>query len=315
MRGRDSLRSSRASGLGITPAYAGKSPLPLCRHGSPWDHPRVCGEERQCYLVGVATPGSPPRMRGRERGSARKGAPSRITPAYAGKRTGRYTPFQAWEDHPRVCGEEQSAPIKAIANLGSPPRMRGREARNPPGTPGTRITPAYAGKRPTSASPRLSPEDHPRVCGEESLNRFQGLVKFGSPPRMRGRVTKYVCKPQGVGITPAYAGKSYIEKAKELPPRDHPRVCGEEAYSKVIAGSLWGSPPRMRGRARGIDARKRPDWITPAYAGKRPMFSGPLQATGDHPRVCGEEERVNRCACWTEGSPPRMRGRGRLRQL
>ena len=149
MRGRGGLRVRQWLPAGITPAYAGKSPLPLCRHGSPWDHPRVCGEERQCYLVGVATPGSPPRMRGRERGSARKGAPSRITPAYAGKRTGRYTPFQAWEDHPRVCGEEQSAPIKAIANLGSPPRMRGREARNPPGTPGTRITPAYAGKRPT----------------------------------------------------------------------------------------------------------------------------------------------------------------------
>ena len=25
--------------------------------------------------------------------------------------------------------------------------------------------------------------------------------------------------------------------------------------------------------------------------------------------MCGEKERVNRCACWTEGSPPRVRGK------
>ena len=33
---------------------------------------------------------------------------------------------------------------------------------------------------------------------------------------MRGKVTKYVCKPQGVGITPAYAGKSDPLNADEL---------------------------------------------------------------------------------------------------
>ena len=167
--------------------------------------------------------------------------------------------------------------------------MRGKDDRPCAYDHTDRITPAYAGKS----------------------GWFQRRLQHGggSPPRMRGKDLVKFCLCPRFGITPAYAGKSPRTPLAASHARDHPRVCGEEAYSKVIAGSLWGSPPRMRGRARGIDARKRPDWITPAYAGKRPMFSGPLQATGDHPRVCGEEERVNRCACWTEGSPPRMRGR------
>ena len=45
------------------------------------------------------------------------------------------------------------------------------------------------------------------MCGEKRQGNMNKEVKVGSPPRMRGKVTKYVCKPQGVGITPAYAGK------------------------------------------------------------------------------------------------------------
>ena len=50
------------------------------------------------------------------------------------------------------------------------------------------------------------------------------------------------------GITPAYAGKSRCAYKRARSARDHPRVCGEKAYSLVINGSEWGSPPRMRGK-------------------------------------------------------------------
>ena len=250
MRGRGGLRVRQWLPAGITPAYAGKSPLPLCRHGSPWDHPRVCGEERQCYLVGVATPGSPPRMRGRERGSARKGAPSRITPAYAGKRTGRYTPFQAWEDHPRVCGEERLPPPPLGKVLGSPPRMRGRGAGEPLRLLDGGITPAYAGK---SWRGQLCPwafQDHPRVCGEEVRCAAGCGPLRGSPPRMRGRVDAATLTLKARGITPAYAGKSYAQRNFAHNSWDHPRVCGEESLACCFLVLALGSPPRMRGRVR-----------------------------------------------------------------
>ncbi len=70
------------------------------------------------------------------------------------------------------------------------------------------ITPAYAGKRCRNPIIAQARGDHPRVCGEKNWSVGVSDYLKGSPPRMRGKVTKYVCKPQGVGITPAYAGKS-----------------------------------------------------------------------------------------------------------
>ena len=66
----------------------------------------------------------------------------------------------------------------------------------------------------------------------------------------------------------------------------------------------------MRGKALHIRLDDTDSEITPAYAGKSRERSFTREYTRDHPRVCGEKERVSRCACWTEGSPPRMRGKG-----
>ena len=52
-------------------------------------------------------------------------------------------------------------------------------------------------------------------------------------------------------ITPAYAGKSVAAQAVATSGKDHPRVCGEKAYS--FKSSMGYS------------------WITPAYAGKSLM--------------------------------------------
>ena len=51
-----------------------------------------------------------------------------------------------------------------------------------------------------------------------------------------------------VGITPAYAGKSYRYAAQQRAGRDHPRVCGEKKNRLERGGEKAGSPPRMRGK-------------------------------------------------------------------
>ena len=62
--------------------------------------------------------------------------------------------------------------------------------------------------------------------------------KLGSPPRMRGKGC-YMQELSGeTGITPAYAGKSKKRHLGGWKKGDHPRVCGEKAYSRVISGSL-----------------------------------------------------------------------------
>ena len=75
------------SNRGITPAYAGKSYSEVQEVWAAWDHPRLCGEKRDCTALVVDNSG--------------------ITPAYAGKREDHARSRERAKDHPRLCGEKQ----------------------------------------------------------------------------------------------------------------------------------------------------------------------------------------------------------------
>ena len=86
---------------------------------------------------------------------------------------------------------------------------------------------------------------------------------------MRGKVCFLGCISVLTGITPAYAGKSYLIGTGLSDTKDHPRVCGEKTVLDLSRLVEQGSPPRMRGKADPPSARFRVHGITPAYAGKR----------------------------------------------
>ena len=52
------------------------------------------------------------------------------------------------------------------------------------------ITPAYAGKSAQVRQCQGSSRDHPRLCGEKTLNRKGQTRNLGSPPPMRGKAGK-----------------------------------------------------------------------------------------------------------------------------
>ena len=155
----------------VSPAYAGKSPARFSSPRRCRDHPRVCGEKFVQFPLFLL--------------------PSRITPAYAGKR----------------CPRSSRLP----AQSGSPPHVQGKGNYLVHRCGNTRITPACAGKRPAHPCswagcwdhPRMCGEklldrywigtglsdtkDHPRVCGEKTVLDLSRLVEQGSPPRMRGK--------------------------------------------------------------------------------------------------------------------------------
>jgi len=70
----------------------------------------------------------------------------------------------------------------------------------------------------------------------------------GSPPRMRERPFYTQSRRSPARITPAYAGKTELDKLQTLHSRDHPRVCGKDRQESVQAFIDLGSPPRMRER-------------------------------------------------------------------
>ena len=87
-RGKDSGTVHGCGQLRITPAWAGKSSALAFSSSASRDHPRVGGEKWQKGEIKICTKGSPPRGRGKEPSSSRKRVLARITPAWAGKRTG-----------------------------------------------------------------------------------------------------------------------------------------------------------------------------------------------------------------------------------
>ena len=171
MRGKGSARLSKRTGVGITPAYAGKRSHADLQRARTQDHPRVCGEKHFNRSTIRRVWGSPPRMRGKvDRIRIHFNSPG-ITPAYAGKRSAEQVGQRVTRDHPRVCGEKAPTKRKRRKLPGSPPRMRGkgRNVRNKSVAFG--ITPAYAGKSLVKDTSHGGVRDHPRVCGEKHGKR------------------------------------------------------------------------------------------------------------------------------------------------
>ena len=112
-----------------------------------------------------------------------------------------------------------------------------------------------------------------------------------------------------MGITPACAGKSRKGRWRLLPPKDHPRVCGEKPDVFSFSVQLVGSPPRVRGKVALLLPRAGCGGITPACAGKRPLENLTTSTARDHPRVCGEKTHDLLTVHLQEGSPPRVRGK------
>ena len=168
MRGKADSNRVRRNQNRITPAYAGKSGIGICRSFFAEDHPRLCGEkiiqnDRLLFVYG-----SPPPMRGKAAPPLLVLASCGITPAYAGKSSKITSIFFMIKDHPRLCGEKYRIFVLIGHSKGSPPPMRGKASGFDSLIAVFGITPAYAGK-----SVRQS-----RTCGNGQ----------GSPPPMRGKV-------------------------------------------------------------------------------------------------------------------------------
>ena len=152
-------------------------------------------------------------------------------------------------------------------------------------------------------------EDHPRVCGKDTINGTTYLIAAGSPPRVRERQSDVAIFYAVDGITPACAGKTAPFSSISQPRRDHPRVCGKDDSFHHNRLLTIGSPPRVRERHNCRVHCSTSNRITPACAGKtlqKDFINRPIQ---DHPRVCGKDFLGKRFHVWNIGSPPRVRER------
>ena len=137
-------------------------------------------------------------------------------------------------------------------------------------------------------------------------------------------------------VSPAYAGKRRTIPRRRSAAPDHPRVCGEKLYPICSSIDLWGSPPRMRGKAkeepyrpchpgitpphvrgkeRSTACNAGAGGITPACAGKSTVRWVCQSPGWDHPRVCGGKDRQSRCTRITPGITPAYAGKSAVEPI
>ena len=158
--------------------------------------------------------------------------------------------------------------FKYMTDLGSPPRMRGKQCKKCCTCQITRITPADAGKTIWHEPECALKEDHPRGCGENHIIEAINSYIAGSPPRMRGKQINCFKASEIVRITPADAGKTILFRITLNLHQDHPRGCGENLLPHLQLYKTTGSPPRMRGKLKKGVLSLGETRITPADAGK-----------------------------------------------
>ena len=167
MRGKGARFRLPVNVVGITPAHAGKSFACFVLQIVTRDHPRPCGEKTRAKLPEMFVEGSPPPMRGKGAYIRYAQGVVRITPAHAGKSSIRQAARPGAVDHPRPCGEKSPTTILVSVKSGSPPPMRGKERAQKYHAQRRGITPAHAGKSPSTSFSRAASRDHPRPCGEK----------------------------------------------------------------------------------------------------------------------------------------------------
>ena len=151
-------------------------------------------------------------------------------------------------------------------------------------------------------------QDHPRLRGEHTTSKIFHVAVTGSPPPTRGTQVYPLRQNHNQGITPAYAGNTYITCITQVSFQDHPRLRGEHLLQVYQQDFFLGSPPPTRGTHDDEMGAPHMHRITPAYAGNTKKANGTGQLHKDHPRLRGEHKNLLSVATTTLGSPPPTRG-------
>ena len=132
----------------------------------------------------------------------------RNIPAYAGKTRFHPVAVREREEHPRVCGENRRKSEQQHRQIGTSPRMRGKL--RPAGAMAQSLgnIPAYAGKTRWLLPGQHRRKEHPRVCGENPRVVRPPRLRWGTSPRMRGKLWRMIEDVEQFRNIPAYAGKT-----------------------------------------------------------------------------------------------------------
>ena len=165
-RGKRLVGTLFQEGVGLIPAWAGKTGRACGRASRPWAHPRVGGENPLGLITTDGITGSSPRGRGKRAYWGHRRPLAGLIPAWAGKTSALNMRGYLRSAHPRVGGENIQGFINGISSMGSSPRGRGKLALRGLVAGSRRLIPAWAGKTNARERQDQGRQAHPRVGGE-----------------------------------------------------------------------------------------------------------------------------------------------------
>ena len=89
------------------------------------------------------------------------------------------------------------------------------------------LIPAHAGKTTSSFASPTTRRAHPRSRGENAQRPRAPVLDRGSSPLTRGKREAGAWFPRRVGLIPAHAGKTTVDRGAQLGAEAHPRSRGE----------------------------------------------------------------------------------------
>ncbi len=174
--------------------------------------------------------------------------------------------------------------------------------------PQERNTPASAGRTCPRRIGSARTSEHPRVSGEDVIAAVFTVRVDGTPPRRRGGRRAVGPRALRGRNTPASAGRTRGWWEGAPCPAEHPRVGGEDRWSRSRGFLPFGTPPRRRGGRTGLVLAVLERRNTPASAGRTGSRGGWRPGRAEHPRVGGEDAGGLAPGRGVSGTPPRRRG-------
>src|SRR5699024_8781113 len=148
----------------------------------------------------------------------------------------------------------------------------------------------------------------PRSCGEHLPVTTIFVSVMGSSPLMRGAPSGRFYQGVRLGLIPAHAGSTNLNRPRPEPLPAHPRSCGERLGKPTELVIQAGSSPLMRGAQILDDLIEGNMGLIPAHAGSTDSNPIVRRANTAHPRSCGEHGSVSINVRSLDGSSPLMRG-------
>ena len=171
-----------------------------------------------------------------------------------------------------------------------------------------RIIPARAGFTPPCPRCGHAGSDHPRSRGVYPAAHVRAAHGEGSSPLARGLLRTVPSWTPMLGIIPARAGFTALQRAFGRSIADHPRSRGVYEEQRNQAMATIGSSPLARGLHVGERGRGYQERIIPARAGFTRAPRVPQEDRPDHPRSRGVYLRRVLNKNEVPGSSPLARG-------